>query len=261
MDLPSRLRILERVPYFASLPLPQLRQAAAGLRERHYRAGAVICRQGDGCQGLCLVLSGRVQSVTTAADGRQQVLKVFGPGRTFGDIPVFDGGVLPADCFAVKESVIAVIPRTELLDLLRRHPDCGIDAIRLFASRLRAYKTAIENLSLHDVIARVALLLAEGTRGTAALVEDSGMMSPRYTQNEVAAMVGSVREVVQRALKTLERAGAIRMRRGRIHIVDVEALDAWTERRSPPPTIAAVALSSKTKRPVIPSAIARQAAT
>ena len=86
----------------------------------------------------------------------------------------------------------------------------------------------IEDLSLRDVVARVARLLLDSARGQTTLVEDSASLRLRYTQDEIAAMVGSVREVVQRALKTLEHAGLIEMARGQIRIIDVAALDAWT---------------------------------
>src|SRR5262249_52933619 len=119
-----------------------------------------------------------------------------------------------------------------LLAVVRPHPDVAIDVIRLFASRLRAYKQVVEDLSLRPVIARVARLLADRTRGTQTLVEESATASPRYTQDELAAMVGSVREVVQRALKTLEHAGLIEMARGQIQVIDVEALDGWAESTS-----------------------------
>ena len=90
MDLPAKTQLLKQVPYFGSLPLGEVRELAARLPERHYRSGDLISRKGDRCEGLCIVLSGRVRTVITSEDGREQVLKVFGPGRTFGDIPVFD---------------------------------------------------------------------------------------------------------------------------------------------------------------------------
>ena len=102
------------------------------------------------------VLSGRVRTVTTSAEGREQVLKVFGPGRTFAEIPVFDDGPLPADAVAVTDSAIALLPPADVVDLLRHHPDVALDVIRLFASRLRAYKVLVEDLSLRNVVARVA---------------------------------------------------------------------------------------------------------
>lgn len=229
MDLSAKLQLLKQVPYFASLPPGEIRELVASLHERHYRMGDVIFHQGDRCKGLCIVLSGRVRTLTTSAEGREQVLKVFGPGRTFADMAVFDDEPLPADAIAVTDSTVALFSRIDLLDLLRRHPDVSLDVIRLFASRLRAYKLMVEDLSLRDVVGRVARLLRDRARGQATLVEDSASVSLRYTQNEVAAMVGSVREVVQRALKTLERAGVIQMTRGRIRVIDVEALSVWME--------------------------------
>ena len=228
MEFGGKLKLLREIPYFGSLPEPELRALATGLRERHYRAGDVIFRKGDRSEGLCIVLTGRVRTVITSAEGREQVLKVFGPGRTFADIPVFDDEPQPAEAVAVSESTIAFISQVDLLDLLRRHPDLAIDVIRLFASRLRAYKQMVEDLSLRTVVARVARLLVDRGRGTQTLVEESASSSPEYTQDEIAAMVGSVREVVQRALKTLEHVGLIQMRRGRIQVIDVEALDGWT---------------------------------
>jgi CRP-like cAMP-binding protein len=73
MNLPAKLQILKQVPYFASLPPSDLRELAAGLRQRHYQAGDVIFRKGDQCEGLCIVLSGRVRTVITSAEGREQV--------------------------------------------------------------------------------------------------------------------------------------------------------------------------------------------
>jgi CRP-like cAMP-binding protein len=87
----------------------------------------------------------------------------------------------------------------------------------------------IEDLSLRDVVSRVARLLRDHARGQTTLVEDSPSVGLLYTQNEVAAMVGSVREVVQRALKTLEHAGVIEMSRERIRILDVDALGVWID--------------------------------
>ena len=188
----------------------------------------MIFRKGDHSEGLCIVLTGRVRTVITSAEGREQVLKVFGPGRTFGDIPVFDDEPQPAEAVAVSESTIAFIAQVDLLDLLRRHPDLAIDVIRLFASRLRAYKQMVEDLSLRTVVARVARLLVDRAHGTRTLIEESASSSPEYTQDEIAAMVGSVREVVQRALKTLEHVGLIQMTRGKIQVIDVEALHGWS---------------------------------
>jgi CRP/FNR family transcriptional regulator len=229
MDLSAKLQLLKQTPYFSSLSLTEIREFVPRVLERHYRAGEVIFRKGDRSEGLCVVLSGQVRTETTSEEGREQILKAFGPGRTFGDIPAFDDEPQPATAIAVSDSTVALLPQADVFDLIRHHPDVGIDIIRLFASRLRAYKVMIEDLSLRDVVSRVARLLRDRALGETTLVEDSASLSLRYTQNEVAAMVGSVREVVQRALKTLEHAGLIQMTRERIRILDVDALGVWVD--------------------------------
>src|SRR5262245_41014069 len=228
MDSEAKLERLRRLPYFRSVAPAALQMLASRLRERRYRPGDVIFRKGDQSEGLGLVLEGRVRTVTTSPEGRQQVLKVFGPGRTFGDTPVFDNEPQPADAMAVSESLVVFIPQRDLLEHLRQHPEDAIEVIRLFATRLRAYKQLLEDLSLRPVVARIARLFVDRARGAQILIEESPDQSPHYTQDEIAAMVGSVREVVQRALKTLEHAGLIEMARGRIQIIDLEALENWS---------------------------------
>jgi len=228
----DNIELLRQVPYFRSMSFPDIKRLATNLPEHRYRAGEVIFRKGDVSGGLGVVLSGSVRTVISSPEGREQVLKVFGPGRTFGDIPVFDNDPQPADAVAVSESTVVFVPSDQLIELLKRQPEAAIDVVRLFASRLRAYKQIVEDLSLRTVVARIARLLVDRARGAQTLVEESANSSPDYTQDELAALVGSVREVVQRALKTLEHAGFIQMARGRISVIDVDALEGWSESES-----------------------------
>src|SRR5262249_36690244 len=93
------LELLRPIPYLRSGAAADVQALATNLRERRYGAGDVIFRKGDSSEGLGVVLRGRVRTVTTSPEGREQVLKVFGPGRTFADIAVFDDGPQPADAF------------------------------------------------------------------------------------------------------------------------------------------------------------------
>jgi CRP/FNR family transcriptional regulator len=232
MDIETQLQLLRQILYFRVLPLEDISEVVRALRIRRFENGEVVFRRGDSCEGLHIVLSGRVRTVIASADGREQVLKVFGPGRTFADISVFDDEPLPADAVAIAGSSIAVLPRTHVIDLLKRHPDAAIEVIRLFASRLRAYKHLVEDLSLRSVAGRVAKLLIDRASGVETLVEESRTQRLTYTQDEIASMVGSVREVVQRALKAFEHAGLVEIDRGRIHVIDVAALSGWTSERT-----------------------------
>lgn len=221
--------ILGKVPYFAGLS-PELVGVLAGMaRPRDYRQGEVILWEGDPCEGLYVVLAGRVKVFKRSAEGREQVLRVLGPGRTFNDVPVFDGGVNPGSVAALDAARVVVLPKARVLALVEQHPAVALAVIRVLADRLRGLTVLVEDLMLRNVTARVAKILMDWAGGRTTLVEGAEPGCVRLTQTQLAAMTGSVREVVQRALKALERDGAIRLSRGRICVLDVTALRRWSD--------------------------------
>lgn len=221
---------LRQVAYFSDLDDGRLRDLAGTVRERKYEAGDMVLMEGEPCEGLCFVQSGRVKVFKVSAEGKEQVLRLLGAGRTFNDVPVFDGGTNPGSIQALEACTIGVVPKAAVLALVQSQPKVATAVIRVLASRLRALTLVIEDLSLRGVVARVAKLLLDCSRGRPAIMEGSGgTCGHRLTQHEIAAMTGSVREVVQRALKTLERDGAIRMERARVIVLDQKALERWSD--------------------------------
>lgn len=225
---------LQQVPYFAELEPDALKGLAAQVRERKLEAGELFLMEGDACEGLYVVISGRVKVFKLSAEGKEQVLRILGPGRTFNDVPVFDGGPNPGSVAAMEAASVCLIPRAQVLAMLEQHPKMAKAVIRLLASRLRALTLVIEDLSLRSVAARVAKLLLDCTRGHQTLVEGGVGACARLTQHQIAAMTGSVREVVQRALKALEKEGAIRLERARVIVLDPKTLERWSESEGPP---------------------------
>ena len=110
----------------------------------------------------------------------------------------------------------------------RYAPRTALRVLTELSRRLRRADAVIGNLALLDVYGRLAGKLRELALSDGEETEEGIVVRQRPTQAEIAAMIGSVREVVQRALKTLEHVGLVQMRRGRIQVIDVEALDGWT---------------------------------
>jgi len=218
---------LRRVAYFAECDRDELAEVASAVRERRVRAGEILVAEGDACADLFIVADGRVKVVTMSAGGREQVLLILGPGRTFNDVPVFDGGVAPGTVEALEDSTVAVLPAGRMRALVARHPVIAAAATRILSSRLRTMTVMVQNLAFRDVVGRVATIIRGCAVGAQPLIENAPHACAHITQQQLAAMTGSVREVVQRALKTLEGAGAIRTGRARIEIVDPSALDEW----------------------------------
>ena len=110
MDVAAKLDATPHISRTTANRAPEIGDKPAGTLLS--TPGDVIFRKGDQSEGLVVVLRGRVRTVTTSPEGREQVLKVFGPGRTFGDIPVFDDEPQPADAMAMAESIVVFIPQT-----------------------------------------------------------------------------------------------------------------------------------------------------
>ncbi len=221
--------MLARVPYFAGLDSNEAKMLARQVGERKYRVGEVILEERSKCRGLYFVVTGQVKIYKTSLKGKEQVLRILGPGRTFNDVPVFDGGPNPASIAAMENSTIGFIPTAAVLAVVGRHPKVSASVIRTLAFRLRALTAMVEDLSLRGVTGRVAKVLLDCARGHPTLVEGAPTACDRLTHHQLAAMTGSVREVVQRALKKLERDGAIRLERARVVILDAQILERWSE--------------------------------
>ena len=211
------LAALRRHPYFAYLPPAALADAARRASVVTYRRGALIFQQREEARGLFLVAEGAVRVFTASAEGREQVLHHVGPGESFNDVAALDGGRCPASAQALEPATVVVVSRQDLLMLMHRHPALAVSVVRVLSARLRELAGLVEDLSLRQVAARVAAVLAR---------LGAGSSTPTLpTRQELAAMVGTVREVVTRALRHLERAGVIRLGpRARVTIVDRNAL-------------------------------------
>ncbi len=221
---------LGSVPYFAGLDAAAIARLAGAARARSCAAGELVLAEGEPCRGLSFVAAGRVKAFKLSETGREQVLRILGPGRTFNDVPLFDGGTNPASVAALEDgTVVGLLPAPRVHALIGERGEVAAAVIRMLAVRLRAMTEMVEDLALRGVGARVARLLLECSRGAPPLAEGTGAdPCTELTQAQLAAMTGTVREVVQRALKALEREGAIELARGRIRVLAPEILAVWS---------------------------------
>ncbi len=214
----SAADLLRTLPYFSSLGSDGIERIAREVLELSFGRGEVLFLEGEACRGLYVVASGQVRVFKSSAEGREQVLLVARRGDSFNDVPVFDGGPNPASAAALEDATVYVIPGETVLSLLKDCPPAR-DFLQLFAARLRHLTTVVEDLSFRSVVGRLARLLLD-----MAVVEGGPAPVRRLTQDEMAAMVGSVRDVIGRALKHMEKTGAIRLKGARILVISPEKL-------------------------------------
>ena len=217
--MPVDVEMLRQIPLFATLSAEDLAQVAAMTVVRHYDRGDLILLEGDLGGALHYVRSGLVKVFKTSVGGKEQVLRMIAAGHTFNDVPALDGGPNPASAAAMEPSVVYVIRRAELRHLIITRPEVAEAVVQTLASALRHLVALVEDLSLRHVTARVAKILLDQE---ASSHEEQHVY--HLTQQEMAALAGSAREVVGRALKELEAAGAIEMRQGRAVVLSRERL-------------------------------------
>ena len=213
---------LESTPYFSGMSGAELDSIGQFFTERKVERGEIIQLEGEPVEELYFVASGAIKVFKTSAEGKEQILSIIRPGDAFNDIAIFDGEPSPVSAQAMTPVTLYGIGSNELHSLLSEHPRLSLNTTKVLAERTRQLMSLVEDLSFRHVIGRVAKVLLENAgNGT--------VPGARLTQQEMAAMVGSVREVVARSLKTLEAEGAIRLERHHIRIMDKNALEAMVE--------------------------------
>jgi CRP/FNR family cyclic AMP-dependent transcriptional regulator len=217
MSLP-KIALLRRVSYFASLPDGLLSELSAAAVERRFARGQVIFLEGDPCAGLHIVAEGQVRIFKVSPQGREQVLEQLEPGGTFNDVAALDGGPNPASAMAGSDALVWVVSRADIRRLAYAHPELAWALIESIAGRARRLVAMVEDLALRPVRARLAkLLLAEAERTASRTQIERDQM---VTQAEMAARLGTVREVIGRSLRELADEEMIAFDRHRIVILD-----------------------------------------
>lgn len=217
MTHPLRDRLcehLQRVPYFAGLDAAALCELAGLATWHEYAPGAIVFLEGDVNTGLYAVDAGWVKVVKFSLDGREQVLRYFGPGEVFSEMGGFLARPNPATAVALEHSTLWHIPRLALQPVLVQHPGVLLQVMANMADRIAYLAGMVADLSLYPLEVRLARLLLEESR--------AGVLDRRawLTQAELAARMGTVPDVLGRTLRTLADAGLIRVERRRIAILD-----------------------------------------
>lgn len=216
------VEFLKSIAYFSGLSLAELDAIRQLIFEKAAERGEIVLLEGESAEALFFVVSGAVKVFKTSAEGKEQILNIVRPGESFNDVPIFDNAPNPASAQAMGTVVLYGIKRGELKIILQDHPQMALNIIKVLAERVRQLVSLVEDLSFRHVIGRVARILIEHAG-------DGTGSRPRLTQQEMAAMAGTAREVVGRSLKALEEGGAIRLERHRIVITDREALKEMVE--------------------------------
>ncbi len=251
MPLPTREQIssaLKFVQLFVGLDDRQITKLAQHAVAHRAEPDELIFVEGDDCQGLYIIFSGAVKIFKQSLQGREQVLTVERTGAVVAELPVFDGGPYPASCKTIESSVLLFISKGDFRRSCQEDPELALKVLASVGARLRRLVTIIEELAFLAVRSRLAALLlglaraqagrsaqAPGKRLSPPAVTREKDVTPRMasplrvtlklTQQEIAARIGTVRELVSRNLSRLQAEGIIRLDGHMLIIQDLERLE------------------------------------
>jgi CRP-like cAMP-binding protein len=226
----DRSNFLRQTALFRDLEEPVLESLAQGSVEKRLARNEILFLAGDEAIGLYVVIEGSVRAFRTGADGREQVIHVEKAVTTIAEVPVFDNGVYPSTVAAEEESRLLFIAKGKVLAACLKHPQVALAATRLFASRLRKCAELVESLSLREVGQRLAQFLLDQAEKTGKQSNDGVTFRQELTHNQLAARIGTVREVVSRVMFRLQEQGLIIAKDKKITIPDLEALGVYAGR-------------------------------
>lgn len=219
MTQESRLiDLLTSIPYLAEADATTMAAIADAAKLRHYPAGQTIIHEGESSSGLFIVQSGYLKSVKHSISGREQVVRVVGPGEVFNAIGVLASDTNPGTVIALEDAAVWNIDRRALLSLMDDHPQLAGMIIQTLAARIQQLMQQVEDLSLRSVEERLArLLIGEALDGIVARRKWD-------TQAALAARIGTVTDVLNRSLRRLADAEIVEVERDHIRILDPERL-------------------------------------
>lgn len=223
--MPITSESLRSFPLLQGLSQSELETLASRAQEHRYRARAVIFQAGEVCTHLYLVRSGQVK-LYQAGPTKMHTLALLGPGDALDVIPLLDDGPHTVTARAATPVVLYAVALAEAQTLLARSSTLRLAVLHLVAGQLRQYATHVSDLAFKQVSARLAgVLLAYARPDGAVLLPSSVPPGRRLSKKDLAALVGTAREVVVRALKRLEQQGLIAQRSEGIVILDRAGLE------------------------------------
>ncbi len=214
---------------FSSLSPHELQLLATRTVRRHFTAGELLFSEGDACNGLHIIVHGRVRIFKTSVNGREQVLAINGQGESLAELPVFDGGPYPASALAVEDAEIAFVSRRDFHAYCLEHPEVALKVLSVVGARLRRLVGIIEELSFTTIRQRLIAVLVKLAQTEGQQTERGIEFQLPASHQELANQLGTVRELVSRNLMRLHAEGVLDVDARQIVVKDMKTLSSLLE--------------------------------
>jgi CRP-like cAMP-binding protein len=217
---------IRRVPLFRDFADDEIAGIAATVSDRTYTKHDFIVREGDPGSTFFFLVSGSVSVCRIMADGREMILAILKEGDFFGEMAMFDSSLRSASIKTLTDVEVGAIRYTDFLVLLDENPRVGRSLAIALSERLRAANALIAATTSQDIRARLASLLLNLSSQFGEPVDSGTRISLRLTNQEMANMIATTRETVNRTLNRFWDEKLVDMRTAHVIISDPDRLRA-----------------------------------
>jgi len=221
----KRMTLLQSLPLFQNMSDDTLQHVAGSFHRRRFEAGEVIFYQGDSGSTCHVIVKGRVRVFVTGKDGQELSVRILGWGEIFGEMALFEDLPRSASVEALEETHTLELYRETLISCLRRSPSLALEMLRDMSARLRYATKEAEGLASLTVVERLIRQLRRLSEWAGKQVEDGVRITLPMTQQELATLIGTSRESVNRALVQLRLQNKVRLEEGWIVLLDEKGVE------------------------------------
>ena len=216
--------VLRRAQLFEALDDDSAAALEAGVTIVELARADRVFEEGASGNQLYVVLDGKIKLTRAAADGRENLLSVLGPGEMFGELSLFDPRPRTASAIAVTDSRLGALAHDDLRSWLTGRPDVALHLLQALAQRLRRANDVMADLVFTDVPGRVAKALLDLADRFGEVREDGLQVNHDLTQEELAQLVGASRETVNKALADFAARGWLQLTAKSVLLIEPERL-------------------------------------
>ena len=217
--------VISTIPLFNGLPEDQLEAIKKIAIEKQINKGEIVVSEGDEGRGFFVIVEGRVKVFKVSAEGKEQILHIFGPGQPFGEVPVFAGQRFPANAQAIDNTKALFFPRVAFVGLITANPSLALNMLAEMSKKLRLFAVQIENLSLKEMPARLASYLIH----LADEQDQKEVVTLKISKGQLASILGTIPETLSRIFAKLSGNNLIRVEGKKITLLDRNGLEDLAE--------------------------------
>lgn len=210
---------IEIVPIFSNLTYEEMMEVARITKDKTYKKGEMIYMSGDKGEKLYVIHKGKVKITRITSSGKEQVIRVLGPGEFMGELSLFSPIPLTDNAETLSETIVCMIDGNKLKNLMMKHSQIAFKVMEELSKRLEKAENLIENISLQGVEKRLADTLIE-------IADEKGEVNLKMSKKDFASYIGMSQETLSRRLTIFQDMGFIKMvGHRRINILDMKALE------------------------------------